>query len=146
MPSVLPVATDTTADVAPPSLKEVMAAAAVAPNAAIPTFPKFEYESIFDTLGQYGDFRDEISEKGYAVIPALSVEKALSLRDRAHQWLEDFQIGYKRDDRSTFTVDKLPVHVKGVRFFPYPPSLLPCCDVLTTLLCTGHVPRLRNRS
>ncbi|GAA6012673.1 hypothetical protein JCM10207_009079 [Rhodosporidiobolus poonsookiae] len=87
-------------------------------KAEIPTFPPFEYASIFDEAN-YGDWRDEIVEKGYAVIPAMSVEKALAMRDRAHQWLEDFKLGYKRDDPSTYTRENLPVHVKGGMYHGY---------------------------
>jgi hypothetical protein len=102
--------------VAPPSLKETKAANEA--KSAIPTFPPFEYASVFNSDKQYGDFRDDIVKKGYAVIPALSVEKALSLRDQAHSWVEGFERGYKRDDPSTFTVQKLPVSVKGGAFSP----------------------------
>ncbi|GAA6035013.1 hypothetical protein JCM8097_002143 [Rhodosporidiobolus ruineniae] len=94
-----------------PSLKDVK-------KAAIPTFAPFEYAGIFDEA-KYNDWRDEIVEKGYTVIPAIAVEKALELRDRAHTWLEDFQLGYKRDDPSTFKKECLPVNMKGGMFHGY---------------------------
>lgn len=94
-----------------PTLKE-------SKKSEIPIFPPFAYASTFDEA-VYGDFRDEIVQKGYAVIPAIAVEEALALREQAHQWLEDFQMGYKRDDPSTFTVDKLPVHMKGGMYHGY---------------------------
>jgi hypothetical protein len=56
--------------VAPPSLKETKAANEA--KSAIPTFPPFEYASVFNSDKQYGDFRDDIVKKGYAVIPAVS--------------------------------------------------------------------------
>jgi hypothetical protein len=140
MPSVIPVAVEAPA-VAPPSLKETKAANEA--KSAIPTFPPFQYADIFDSDKQYGDFRDDIVKKGYAVIPALSVEKALSLREQAHSWVEGFERGYKRDDPSTFTVEKLPVSVKGGAFS----SLFPSSDGPLTSYCgLRHVPWIWYRS
>ncbi|GAA5996608.1 uncharacterized protein JCM10292_003085 [Rhodotorula paludigena] len=89
-----------------PSLKDE------AKKAAIPTFPDFEFADLYDEP-KYGDWRDDIATKGYAVVPAMSPEKALALRDRAHEWMEGFNLGYKRDDPSTFIHEKLPVNMKG---------------------------------
>ncbi|GAA5885128.1 hypothetical protein JCM6882_007241 [Rhodosporidiobolus microsporus] len=112
MPSVLPapVAVEPI-DAVVPSLKEVK-------KAAIPTFPPFEYADIFDEA-KYGDWRDEIVEKGYAVIPAIPEEEALKIRERAHTWLEEFGLGYKRDDPSTFKREHLPVNIKGGMYHGY---------------------------
>jgi hypothetical protein len=89
-----------------PTLKE-------SKKSSIPVFPPFEYANIFDADKVYGDFRDDIVQKGYAVVPAIAVEEALALRDEAHRWMEDFNLGYKRDDPSTYVNEKLPVHIKG---------------------------------
>ncbi|BGP19026.1 hypothetical protein JCM10213v2_007106 [Rhodosporidiobolus nylandii] len=88
------------------------------PGNGVPTFPPFEYADIFDEA-KYGDWRDEIVSKGYTVVPAISVQKALEIRDRAHCWLENFGLGYKRDDPSTYTRENLPVSIKGGMYHGY---------------------------
>ncbi|BGP40255.1 hypothetical protein JCM10449v2_004213 [Rhodotorula kratochvilovae] len=101
MPSILPAAP------AP-----VPAAVSLKAKSAIPTFPDFEYAHLYDEA-IYGDWRDDIATKGYAVVPAMSREKALAIRDRAHAWMEGTGHGYKRDDPSTHKRETLPVNLKG---------------------------------
>ncbi|GAA5885037.1 hypothetical protein JCM6882_007205 [Rhodosporidiobolus microsporus] len=111
MPSVLPAPAAVEPTAVVPSLKEVK-------KAAIPTFPPFEYAALYDEA-IYGDWRDDIVNKGYAVVPAMAVEKALAIRDRAHSWMEGMGLGYKRDDASTFVQEKLPVNMKGGMIHSY---------------------------
>ncbi|GAA5857284.1 hypothetical protein JCM8547_002201 [Rhodosporidiobolus lusitaniae] len=85
---------------------------------SIPTFPPFEYAHIFNEP-KYGDWRDDVATKGYAVVPAIAVEDALKIRDKAHDWLEGFPYGYKRDDPSTFKLEHLPVNMKGGMYHGY---------------------------
>ena len=40
-------------------------------------------------------------------------EKALGYADQAYNWVENFGLGYKRDDVSTRTLDKLHFFAKG---------------------------------
>lgn len=48
------------------------------------------------------------------VVPnVLPREKALGYADKAYKWVEDFGLGYKRDDPSTRDVDKLHYFLRG---------------------------------
>ncbi|KAK4057267.1 hypothetical protein OIO90_001764 [Microbotryomycetes sp. JL221] len=64
----------------------------------------------------YNDFRDDLVRDGYAVIKnAVPEDKAAYYVSEIHQWLEDFNLGYKRDDPSTIREECLPVIVdKGL--------------------------------
>ncbi|GAA6037987.1 hypothetical protein JCM8097_009527 [Rhodosporidiobolus ruineniae] len=64
----------------------------------------------------YGDFRDDIVRDGYAVVKGvIPTERAQEYVQEFHQWLEDFGLGYKRDDPSTIREECLPVlHQKGL--------------------------------
>lgn len=53
---------------------------------------------------------------GYTVIPSvLSKDVAAKYADAAYNWVEGFGLGFKRDDPSTHTADKLHYFVKGER-------------------------------
>jgi hypothetical protein len=43
----------------------------------------------------------------------ISEEKAAAYVERMYKWLEGFGNGFKRDDRSTWRVSKLPYFSKG---------------------------------
>ncbi|ORY86667.1 hypothetical protein BCR35DRAFT_302382 [Leucosporidium creatinivorum] len=64
----------------------------------------------------YGDFRDDIVQNGYAVVKGvITQERAEDYVQQFHQWLEDFGLGYKRDDPSTIKEECLPIiHQKGL--------------------------------
>lgn len=50
----------------------------------------------------------------YTVVKnVISAEKAAGYVDRMYNWLEGFGNGFKKDDRSTWRVDKLPYFSKG---------------------------------
>jgi len=56
----------------------------------------------------------ELDTKGYTVVKnVISAEKAAGYVDRMYNWLEGFGNGFKKDDRSTWRVDKLPYFSKG---------------------------------
>ncbi|KAI5477297.1 hypothetical protein MNV49_006518 [Pseudohyphozyma bogoriensis] len=77
------------------------------------TFPPFELAHLLSGE-KYGDWRDQLTTEGYYVVKgAIPREKGLEYRDRAHSWQEEFGLGYKRDDPSTFVNEKLPAHMKG---------------------------------
>jgi hypothetical protein len=38
---------------------------------------------------KYNDWRDDLVRDGYAVVPAISAEKAAQYVERFHDWLED---------------------------------------------------------
>ncbi|KAJ5953498.1 hypothetical protein N7454_000394 [Penicillium verhagenii] len=65
---------------------------------------------------KYGDFRDDLLQNGYAVIKgAVPRERALKYADEIYDWLEGFNLGFKRDDPSTIHKDHLPdINEKGM--------------------------------
>jgi hypothetical protein len=77
-----------------------------------PVFPPFEYSKLLDKAN-FGDWRDELVTSGYTVIKgAVPRERALEARNQAFQWLEDFPLGFKREDPSTYKNEHLPNHHK----------------------------------
>lgn len=60
------------------------------------------------------ELRQELSTKGYYVVKgAIPEERALQYRQRAFQWLENFGLGFDRNDESTWIAEKLPPMFKG---------------------------------
>ncbi|KAL2785527.1 hypothetical protein BJX66DRAFT_343035 [Aspergillus keveii] len=58
----------------------------------------------------YGDFRDALNRDGYAVVKgAIPIERAKNYANEFYTYLEDFDLGYKRDDPSTVKRANLPV-------------------------------------
>ncbi|KAK4054337.1 hypothetical protein OIO90_003570 [Microbotryomycetes sp. JL221] len=64
----------------------------------------------------YNDFRDDLVRDGFCVVKnVLPKEKAAYYVQEIHQWLEDFGLGYDRNDPSTIREECLPViHQKGL--------------------------------
>ncbi|WWC71969.1 uncharacterized protein I206_105928 [Kwoniella pini CBS 10737] len=59
----------------------------------------------------------ELDKKGYTVVRnVLSKEKSSSYVDKAFDWLEGFDKGFKRDDRSTWKPESLPAFSRGGLF------------------------------
>jgi len=51
---------------------------------------------------------------GFAVVPnVLSEEKAAAYVDQCYDWLESFDLGYKRDDPSTYKLENIPLCHRG---------------------------------
>ncbi|KAJ7593464.1 hypothetical protein C8J56DRAFT_931149 [Mycena floridula] len=92
-------------------------------------FPDIKPPATAETLGNianplnsdvvYGDFRDDLVRDGFAVVPAITAEKAATYVDAAHSWLESFNLGYKRDDPATWKVENIPSAFKGGLFVGY---------------------------
>ncbi|KAJ9127729.1 hypothetical protein QFC24_000012 [Naganishia onofrii] len=60
--------------------------------------------------GSFGDWQDDLIKNGYAVIKgAIPKERAAKYVDEMHEWLESFEMGYKRGDPSTVSIDKMPL-------------------------------------
>ncbi|KAL8279770.1 hypothetical protein RQP46_007865 [Phenoliferia psychrophenolica] len=58
----------------------------------------------------FGDFRDDLARYGYAVVRgAIPADRAAGYVNAMHDWLESFNLGYKRDDPNTIKKDLLPV-------------------------------------
>lgn len=75
-------------------------------------FPPFEYANLLDEP-KYRDWRDELCTAGYTVVKgAVSRERALAAREAAFQWLEGFNLGFNREDPSTYRNEHLPNHMK----------------------------------
>ncbi|KAK4703177.1 hypothetical protein P7C70_g3039, partial [Phenoliferia sp. Uapishka_3] len=75
----------------------------------------------YSDLLEKGPFKDELRQAlatdGYYIVKgAIPKERGLEYRDRAHSWLEDFKLGYDRNDESTWTNEHLPPHIKGGMF------------------------------
>jgi hypothetical protein len=59
---------------------------------------------------EYGDWRDDLVRDGVAIIKgAVPKHRAEHYADSMYSWLEDFGLGYNRHDKSTITIDHLPV-------------------------------------
>jgi hypothetical protein len=60
----------------------------------------------------------QLRTDGWCVVPGvLPREKALSYADKMYKWVEDFGLGFDRNDPSTRTKDKLHFFYKGERCF-----------------------------
>jgi hypothetical protein len=67
---------------------------------------------------RYNDWRDDLIRDGVAVIRgAIPKDRANQYADKMYSWLEDFKLGYDRNDPSTVNVDSLPaINEKGMCF------------------------------
>ncbi|KAJ5890389.1 uncharacterized protein N7473_006617 [Penicillium subrubescens] len=65
---------------------------------------------------RWGDFRDDLARDGYAVVKgAIPREQALKYADEMYSWLENFKLGFDRNDLSTVHKDNLPlINEKGM--------------------------------
>lgn len=69
---------------------------------------------------QYGDFRDELRQKGFVVVKgALSEIRALEYRQKAFDWVQSFGTRLDLNDRRTWTAENLPVMNKVRTFHAY---------------------------
>jgi hypothetical protein len=69
--------------------------------------------SITDTA-KYGDFRDDLFRDGYVVVKgAIPKDKAKAYQNSALEWLEGFNLGFDRNDKSTWKKENLPQSWKG---------------------------------
>ena len=65
------------------------------------------------TLNSDSSLVKQLQQDGFVVVKnVVSAEKAEGYVQAAHEWLEGFQLGYKRDDQSTWRVKNLPKHGK----------------------------------
>ena len=76
---------------------------------ATDTVPKIEP---VDTSILPGDWRDDLFKNGYVVVNVIDPKKAEAYVESMFDWLESFPYGFKRDDKSTWTEEYLPGHVK----------------------------------
>lgn len=68
----------------------------------------------------YGDFRDDLFTKGYAVVKnVIDTERAEYYRKKQIEWLQSFDRGFDPEDKSTWTQEHLPVSFKGGMYFSY---------------------------
>ncbi|PVI05798.1 hypothetical protein DM02DRAFT_684233 [Periconia macrospinosa] len=67
---------------------------------------------------RYNDWRDDLVRDGVAVVKgAIPEDRANQYADRMLNWLEDFQLGFDRNDPNTVHADKLPaINEKGMCF------------------------------
>lgn len=68
----------------------------------------------------HGDWRDELFQNGYVVVKnTISPERCEYYIDKMFQWLEIFPLGFDRNNRSTWTEQHLPTHIKGGMYHGY---------------------------
>lgn len=66
---------------------------------------------------RHGDWRDELFENGYVVVKGvIEPKKAEYYVNRMYSWLEKFQLGFNRNDKSTWKFENLPYHWKYVSY------------------------------
>jgi hypothetical protein len=67
---------------------------------------------------QYNDWRDDLVRDGVAVVKgAIPKERADQYADKMFSWLEDFKLGFDRNNPSTINIDNLPaINEKGMCF------------------------------
>lgn len=76
------------------------------------TIPAFEYEKLLSSPSSFGDWRDQLRDDGYCVVPVMSRDRALEYRQRGFDWLESFGYNngaFDRNDPSTFKQDNVPM-------------------------------------
>lgn len=74
----------------------------------------------FDASRHYGDWRDEFHQKGCVLIKnVISKERAQYYVDKQVQWLQNFDLGYDPNDKTTWTAEHLPVSFKGGMYYAY---------------------------
>ncbi|KAN0122959.1 hypothetical protein V8E51_001285 [Hyaloscypha variabilis] len=65
---------------------------------------------LYALQGSYGDFRDDLARDGYAVVKgAIPKDRADSYASTMFSYLEDFGLGFDRNDLSTATEEHLPI-------------------------------------
>lgn len=70
--------------------------------------------------GNYGDWRDELCEKGYYVVKgAIPRERAAQYQHRAFDWLKSFSDKLDLDDPETWRAENMPVQSKLNTFDHY---------------------------
>lgn len=68
-----------------------------------------------DTKIRHDDWRDDLFKHGYVVVKGvIEPKKAQRYMESMFAWLEKFPLGFDRNNRSTWTVDHLPAHMKSV--------------------------------
>lgn len=73
-----------------------------------------------DDSASYGDWRDDLFRDGFVVVKgAIPTEKADYYVDQMFKWVEKFPFGFDRNDRSTWTPEHLPTHIKGGMYHGY---------------------------
>ncbi|EXJ94891.1 hypothetical protein A1O1_00009 [Capronia coronata CBS 617.96] len=79
-----------------------------------------EQEQTVNTSKSHGDWRDDLFRDGYVVVKnAIPEQRCQYYIDQMFKWLEKFPFGFKRDDRSTWTPERLPTHMKGGMYHGY---------------------------
>jgi hypothetical protein len=68
----------------------------------------------------YNDWRDDFFRDGYVVIPgAISQQMAAEYQSEALSWLEGFNLGFDRNDKTTWKKENLPQSWKGGMYLHY---------------------------
>jgi len=66
------------------------------------------------STSKYGDFRDDFFHDGFVVIKgAVPKDRASVYQTEALNWLESFNIGFDKNDKTTWKKENLPQSWKG---------------------------------
>jgi hypothetical protein len=78
------------------------------------TIPSGKIEPLDMSTPRYGDFRDEFFRDGFVVIKgAVPKDRAAYYQNEALKWLESFNIGFDKNNKSTWKKENLPQSWKG---------------------------------
>jgi len=83
---------------------------------------KYSMEDIaaLPNVNSKASFIQDLKTKGYCVVPnVLPKERCEQYCEDSVRWLEEFGLGFKRDDKSTWTEDHLPVGHRGGLYNAY---------------------------
>ncbi|ORY32186.1 hypothetical protein BCR39DRAFT_504505 [Naematelia encephala] len=93
-------------------------------DVTIPPGAKYSAEEVLalPNVKSKASYIEDLRTKGYCVIPSiLPKERCDGYVDDALTWLEDFKLGFKRDDNKTWKTECLPIGHKGGLYNQY------CC-------------------
>lgn len=84
------------------------------------TIPSAKTNVLPNPSTHYGDFRDEFFRDGYAIIKgAVPKDRAVEYQNEALTWLEGFNLGFDKNDKSTWKKENLPQSWKGGMYLHY---------------------------
>ncbi|RDW79243.1 putative phytanoyldioxygenase [Aspergillus mulundensis] len=73
-----------------------------------------------DTTHSYGDWRDDLFKNGFVVVKnVIPKERCDYYIAKMFEWAERFPWGFDRNDKSTWTPEHLPTHMKGGMYHGY---------------------------
>lgn len=85
-----------------------------------PTFVSASKFAETSSTKTHGDFRDDFFREGFAIIKGvITKERAAEYVEASLDWLESFNIGFDRNDKSTWKKENVPQNFKGGMFLHF---------------------------